>query len=294
MTLNDDNPFMNDDNHEPHEKLDAQSMDAIDIASIQYMKANDVKNVDSTYHMWDALTKNDPDRDDAKIALQAKRKHETRSNAKIVRMILICLILLAIIATSIMYMLNHVFIDNITGDDNTQQQTEQPVEKPSSKYENANNGGNPASATGISYVSASTNTTVNIDGRNVKLDGEKTVSTIEMPGVSSIDKKDDCALNSPAATCYVGQVKTGDKTAELFAFRDASSSSVLMTDTETNEFTVQGSSIAYSTVVKLDGQNMTETVIIAPDQSGLMLISDAATAKTLQNEAGFRVSSASK
>lgn len=293
MTLNDDNPFMNDDNHEPHEKLNAQLMDTIDIASIQHMKTNDVKSVDSTDHTWDALTKNDPDRDDAKIALQAKRKHETRSNAKIVRIILICLILLAIIATSIMYMLNHVFMDNISGDDNTQQQTEQPV-KPSSKYENANNGGNPASATGISYVSASTNTTVNIDGRNVKLDGEKTVSTIEMTGVSSIDKKDDCALNSPAATCYVGQVKTGDKTAELFAFRDAASSSVLMTDTETNEFTVQGSSIAYSTVVKLDGQNMTETVVIAPDQSGLMLISDAATAKTLQNEAGFRVSSASK
>lgn len=293
MNLNDDNPFMNDDNHEPHEKLDAQLMDTIDIASIQHMKTNDVKSVDSTDHMWDALTKNDTDRDDAKIASQAKRKHETRSNAKIVRIILICLILLAIIATSIMYMLNHVFMDNISGDDNTKQQTEQPV-KPSSKYENANNGGNPASATGISYVSASTNTTVNIDGRNVKLDGEKTVSTIEMTGVSSIDKKDDCALNSPAATCYVGQVKTGDKTAELFAFRDAASSSVLMTDTETNEFTVQGSSIAYSTVVKLDGQNMTETVVIAPDQSGLMLISDAATAKTLQNEAGFRVSSASK
>lgn len=293
MDLNDDNPFMNDDNHEPHEKLDAQLMDTIDIASIQHMKTNDVKSVDSTNHMWDALTKNDPDRDDAKIALQAKRNHGIRSNAKIVRIILICLILLAIIATSIMYMLNHVFMDNISGDDNTQQQTEQPV-KPSSKYENANNGGNPASATGISYVSASTNTTVNIDGRNVKLDGEKTVSTIEMTGVSSIDKKDDCALNSPAATCYVGQVKTGDKTAELFAFRDAASSSVLMTDTETNEFTVQGSSIAYSTVVKLDGQNMTETVVIAPDQSGLMLISDAATAKTLQNEAGFRVSSASK
>lgn len=294
MVLNDDNPFMNDDNHEPHEKLDAQSMYVIDIASIQHMKTNDVKGVDSTYHMWDALTENDPDRDDAKIALQAKRKYEARSNAKKARTILICLILLAIIATSIMYMLNHVFIDNISGDDNTKQQTEQPVEKPSSKYENANNGGNPASATGISYVSASTNTTVNIDGRNVKLDGEKTVSTIEMPGVSSIDKKDDCALNSPAATCYVGQVKAGDKTAELFAFRDAASSSVLMTDTETNEFTVQGSSIAYSTVVKLDGQNMTETVVIAPDQSGLMLISDAATAKTLQNEAGFRVSSASK
>ena len=63
MALNDDNPFMNDDNHEPHEKLDAQLMDAIDIASIQHMKVNDVKNVDSTYHMWDALTKNDPDRE---------------------------------------------------------------------------------------------------------------------------------------------------------------------------------------------------------------------------------------
>lgn len=293
MALNDDNPFMNDDNHEPHEKLDAQSMNTIDIASIQNMKTDEEKGADSTDHMWDALTKNDPDRDDAKIALQAKRKHETRSNAKIVRIILICLILLAIIATSIMYMLNHVFMDNISGDDNTKQQTEQPV-KPSSKYENANNGGNPASATSISYASASTNTTVNIDGKNVKLDGEKTVSTVEMTGVSSIDKKDDCALNSPAATCYVGQVKTGDKTAELFAFRDAASSSVLMTDTETNEFTVQGSSISYLTVVNLDGQNMTETVIIAPDQSGLMLISDAATAETLQNEAGFRVSSASK
>lgn len=294
MVLNDDNPFMNDDNHEPHEKLDAQSMNTIDIASIQNMKTDEEKGADSTDHMWDALTKNDTDRDDAIFALQAKRKHETRSNAKIVRIILICLILLAIIATSIMYMLNHVFMDNISGDDNTQQQTEQPVEKPSSKYENANNGGNPASATGISYVSASTNTTVNIDGRNVKLDGEKTVSTIEMTGVSSIDKKDDCALNSPAATCYVGQVKTGDKTAELFAFRDAASSSVLMTDAETNEFTVQGSSISYSTVVNLDGHNMTETVIIAPDQSGLMLISDAKTAETLRNEAGFRVSSASK
>lgn len=293
MALNDDNPFMNDDNHEPHEKLDAQSMDAIDIAYIQHMKTDEEKDVDSTYHMWDALTENDTDRDDAKIALQVKRKHVIRSNAKIVRTILICLILLAIIATSIMYLLNHVFMDNMSGDDNTKQQTEQPV-KPSSKYENANNGGNPASATSISYASASTNTTVNIDGKNVKLDGEKTVSTVEMTGVSSIDKKDDCALNSPAATCYVGQVKTGDKTAELFAFRDAASSSVLMTDTETNEFTVQGSSISYSTVVNLDGQNMTETVIIAPDQSGLMLISDAATAETLQNEAGFRVSSASK
>lgn len=293
MALNDDNPFMNDYNHEPHEKLDAQSMDAIDIAYIQHMKTDEEKDVDSTYHMWDALTENDPDRDDAKIALQVKRKHGIRSNAKIVRTILICLILLAIIATSIMYLLNHVFMDNMSGDDNTKQQTEQPV-KPSSKYENANNGGNPASATSISYASASTNTTVNIDGKNVKFDGEKTVSTVEMTGVSSIDKKDDCALNSPAATCYVGQVKTGDKTAELFAFRDAASSSVLMTDTETNEFTVQGSSISYSTVVNLDGQNMTETVIIAPDQSGLMLISDAATAETLQNEAGFRVSSASK
>lgn len=78
MVLNDDNPFMNDDNHEPHEKLDAQSMYVIDIASIQHMKTNDVKGVDSTYHMWDALTENDPDRDDAKIALQAKKnmKHE--------------------------------------------------------------------------------------------------------------------------------------------------------------------------------------------------------------------------
>lgn len=282
-----------DKNNEDTPKLDAQSIDPINISQIQHMTTDNVKNLNSESKIWDSLNENDPDVDDASVAAKVYKRRNSNKKFRVWFTILVCVIFSTIIIGCTFY-LGTIYMKESEQPEPQPTQTTQTQETPS-KYEDANNGGNPASADNVSYVSQSTNTNVTIDNKNVKLDGEKTLSTIEIPSfTANIEQQGSCALNILAATCYVGIGHVSEKTVDIFAFRDAAQSSLLMTDSKIDDLTVQGASIAYIQNVNIDGKQMKAIVIVAHDQSGIMIIGDDNTINAIKQDSSIRISSSSK
>lgn len=275
---------------------DAQSIDPINIGQMQHINTNDVHDVNDNDAKWDALMQNDPDVDDAKTARKAFKRHRANSHLRIIMTGLMIVIMIAIILGAFMYF-TKIFDDKTAQEPTTQsQQSSQSTTTQEGAYQDTSNGHNPASASNVSYVGNSTTTTVTVDNTNVKLDSETTSSVIEIPSLSEpISKDADCTLANTASTCYIGSVKAGgDKTADLFAFRDASQSSLLMTNYDTTALDVQGSSIAYRTKVQADNKTYDAAVIIAKDQSGIMLVGDANAINAITGGSQIRITSTSK
>lgn len=276
---------------------DAQSIDPINIGQMQHINTNDVNDVNDNDAKWDALMQNDPDVDDAKTARKAFKRHRANSHLHIIMTGLMIVIMIAIILGAFMYF-TKIFDDRTAQEPTTQtsQQSSQSATTQEGAYQDTSNGHNPASASNVSYVGNSTTTTVTVDNTNVKLDSETTSSIIEIPSLSEpITKDADCTLANTASTCYIGSVKAGgDKTADLFAFRDASQSSLLMTNYDTTALDVQGSSIAYRTKVQADNKTYDAAVIIAKDQSGIMLVGDANAINAITGGSQIRITSTSK
>jgi hypothetical protein len=275
---------------------DAQSIDPINIGQIHHMNTNDVNDVNDNDAKWDALMQNDPDVDDAKTSRKAFKRHRAHSHLRIIMTGLVIIIMIAIILGSFMYFTK--IFDDRTAQEPEPQQSQQQSQSTTHEgaYQDTNNGNNPASASNVSYVGNSTTTTITVDNTNVKLDSETTSSVIEIPSLSEpISKDADCTLANTASTCYIGSVKTGsDKTADLFAFRDASQSSLLMTNYDTTALNVQGSSIAYRTKVQADSKTYDAAIIIAKDQSGIMLVGDADAINAITGGNQIRITSTSK
>lgn len=275
---------------------DAQSIDPINIGQMQHINTNDVNDVNDNDAKWDALMQNDPDVDDAKTARKAFKRHRANSHLHIIMTGLMIVIMIAIILGAFMYFTK--IFDARTAQEPTTQTSQQQSQSDTQEgaYQDTSNGHNPASASNVSYVGNSTTTTVTVDNTNVKLDSETTSSVIEIPSLSEpISKDADCTLADTASTCYIGSVKAGgDKTADLFAFRDASQSSLLMTNYDTTALDVQGSSIAYRTKVQADNKTYDAAVIIAKDQSGIMLVGDSNAINAITGGSQIRITSTSK
>lgn len=275
---------------------DAQSIDPINIGQMQHINTNDVNDVNDNDAKWDALMQNDPDVDDAKTARKAFKRHRANSHLHIIMTGLMIVIMIAIILGAFMYFTK--IFDARTAQEPTTQTSQQQSQSDTQEgaYQDTSNGHNPASASNVSYVGNSTTTTITVDNTNVKLDSETTSSVIEIPSLSEpISKDADCTLADTASTCYIGSVKAGgDKTADLFAFRDASQSSLLMTNYDTTALDVQGSSIAYRTKVQADNKTYDAAVIIAKDQSGIMLVGDSNAINAITGGSQIRITSTSK
>lgn len=276
-----------------YDRRDAQSIDPINFSQMQHMRTNDVNDVNDDDDKWNALMRNDPDVYDAETAGKVFKRRRMNSQLRIIFTGLVIIILLAVITGSVLYFAK-VF-KNETAQDPTRTSQQTPSER-EGKYQDTNNGHNPASASDVSYVAPSTNTNVTTDAKNVKLDSETTSSVIEIPSLSEpIGKEADCMLANTASTCYIGTVKAGEgKTADLFAFRDAAQSSLLMTDTESTDFTVQGASIAYRTKVQADGKQYEAAVMVAKDQSGIMMVGEPDAINAITGGNQIRIASTSK
>lgn len=277
-------------------KRDAQSIDPINFSQMQHMQTNDVDDVNDSDDKWNALMQNDPDVQDAKTAKSAFRRHRWNSQLRILFVGLAIIALIAMMTGAIIY-LAKVFTDETTQHPTppaaTQQQSLSGQEGDGGQ--DANGGRNPASAPDVSYGSSSTNTTVAIDEKRITLDSETASTVIEMPSLSEpIKKEADCTLVDIASTCYVGTLKAGDKTADLFAFRDAAQSSLLLTDAETDDFTVPGAAIAYRTKVSADGAQKDAAVIVARDQSGIMMVGEQGAVDAIVGGNQIRLASTGK
>lgn len=255
----------------------------------------EVSSDDNNDPKWDALLYNDPDVDDesaSRLVVQ-KAKKKTR---KLVAIAVTALILLAAAIVGYIYFLS----SKNTKESQPAKETTTSKTVIDSEYSNMSNGGNPASASSVTYASSSTNTTVSVESRAIKLEGEKTVSSIEYSNLKDdIDKKADCSLKRTAASCYIGvlHVQNGDEDGniEVFAFRDAAKSSLLMTDAPIKERTVQGSAFSYGYTTTIENKKMHVFVVTAPDQSGVMMISDKASLiSSLSKDGAVRVASSGK
>ena len=143
--------------------------------------------------------------------------------------------------------------------------------KMSKEYTDGSGARNPAA--GIKYSGPSTTTIVTVDHRSITVKGEKSAAVLSMPSLSADINAQQCELKSKAATCYFGSSKAGQTDIDLYAFRDAPSSSLLMTTEKPVKVKVQGAALAYAQPVSVgDQKDMRAVTIINRDQTGVMII----------------------
>lgn len=143
--------------------------------------------------------------------------------------------------------------------------------KMSKEYIDGNGAMNPAA--GSSYSGPSTVTQVTVDHRSITVKGEKSAVVLTMPSLSADISAQPCELKSKAASCYFGSSKAGQTDIDLYAFRDASSSSLLMTTEKPVKVKVHGAVLAYTQPVSVgDQKDMRAVTIVNRDQTGVMII----------------------
>lgn len=141
----------------------------------------------------------------------------------------------------------------------------------SKEYTDSSGAANPAAA--ASYAKTSSSTSIAIDHRRIVMDSGEAITTVDLPALTADINPQPCILKDKAASCYLGQSKQGDKTIDLYAFRDAASSSLLMTTEKPVRENVPGSVLAYRQKVTVgDQKDMYGYIIINRDQTGVMLI----------------------
>ena len=143
--------------------------------------------------------------------------------------------------------------------------------KMSKEYTDGSGAMNPAA--GVAYSGGSTVTDIIVDHRSITVKGEKSAAAVTMPSLSADISAQPCQLKSRAASCYFGSAKAGAADIDLYAFRDASTSSLLMTTEKPVKVKVQGAALAYTQPVSVgDQKDMRAVVIINRDQTGIMII----------------------
>lgn len=141
----------------------------------------------------------------------------------------------------------------------------------SKEYTDSSGAANPAA--GASYAKTPSSTSITIDHKKIIMDSEGTLTTVDLPALTVDIGQQPCVLKDKAASCYLGQSKQGDKTIDLYAFRDAASSSLLMTTEKPVREEVPGAVLAYRQKVTVgDQKDMVSYIIINHDQTGVMMI----------------------
>jgi hypothetical protein len=277
------NPFLDDDTSDSDEDT---------VSSVLNNKAleDDVEDNSSTHSSsssddtWNALL-SDADEDDEIVEKQSKQ----RRNKKIKNTLMgagIVILAIVVLVFSIEYIMSLFNNQN-----NQQPQPQQSVSQSvNSAYTDSNGGKNPASSSDISYASVSGNSTVSVDHRKITIKGEKATTVIDLSPLQSDIAPQDCNLKDEASSCYVGLSKYKDKDVDIFAFRDASKTSLLLTSSNITKQDIQGTVLAYSQQVSVDSKTKHALVLVNSDQTGIMLVSDA-NLNTLKN--GALVSSSS-
>ena len=143
--------------------------------------------------------------------------------------------------------------------------------KMSNEYTDGSGARNPAA--GVAYSGGSTTTDIIVDHRSITVKGEKSTVNVTMPSLSADISAEPCQLKNRAASCYFGSAKAGAADIDLYAFRDASTSSLLMTTEKPVKVHVQGAALAYTQPVSVgDQKDMHAVIIINKDQTGIMII----------------------
>lgn len=141
----------------------------------------------------------------------------------------------------------------------------------SKEYTDSSGAANPAA--GASYAKTSSSTSIAIDHKRIVMDSGAAITTVDLPALTADIGPQPCVLKDKAASCYLGQSKQGDKTIDLYAFRDAASSSLLMTTEKPVRNNVPGAVLAYRQKMAVGEQkDMYGYIIINRDQTGVMLI----------------------
>lgn len=274
-----DNPFLDNGSGKDSSSLDKQALkdDENDIVS---------GNISSSMSKdeWNAILNGG--NDDDEIADKQARRKKIKKVANILMGAALVVIVVIIMVFIIQYMMT------ITGTD--QNQNGKPQQTTSKNYNDAytdsNGGKNPASASNVSYATSSTDSTVSVDHRKITIKGQKTTTVVDLSPLQKDISAQSCELKAEASSCFVGLSRYADKDVDIFAFRDASKTSLLLTSSSIKKHTIQGAVLSYSQKVSLDGKEKNALVLINTDQTGIMLVSDASLS-TL--ESGTLVSSSS-
>ena len=279
-----DNPFLDNGSGEDPSSPDKQALqdDENDIAS---------GNISSSMSKdeWNAILKGVDDDDE--IAEKQTRRKKIKKVGNILMGAALVVIVIVIMVFIIQYMMT------ITGTDRNQngkpqQTTSQQTtsQNYNSAYTDSNGGKNPASASNVSYATSSTDSTVSVDHRKITIKGQKTTTVVDLSPLQNDISAQPCELKAEASSCYVGLSQYTDKDVHIFAFRDASKTSLLLTSSSIKKHTIQGTVLSYSQKVSVDGKEKNALVLINTDQTGIMLVSDASLS-TL--ESGILVGSSS-
>lgn len=278
-----DNPFL--DNESGEDENEESSLDKQALKDDE----NDIigGNISSSMSKdeWNAILNGGND-DDDEIAEKQTRRKKIKKVANILMGAALVVIVIVIAVLIIRYMMT------ITGTD--QNQNVHPQQTASRNYNSAytdsNGGKNPASASNVSYATPSTDSTVSVDHRKITIKGQKTTTIVDLSPLQKDISAHPCELKAEASSCYVGLSQYTDKDVDIFAFRDASKTSLLLTSRSIKKHTIQGTVLSYSQKVSVDGKEKNALVLINTDQTGIMLVSDASLS-TL--ESGTLVSSSS-
>lgn len=235
---------------------------------ISHLNENDshTANVNEHDSKWNAIMNNDPTIDDEVTASKIYRKNKNKKKASTFISVIIIVALLAIIFGSIYYMFNSmkwktmapgkpIKVEKIVKNKNAVAQSVNPTDK-------------------VAFVSASLDSKVSFDGNNkhIKIDSENFTVSAEFPFMQNLNQKAECNLVTKTGTCYVGEAKIADdKSMDVFAFRDASDSSLLLTHNKIKKLDINGAAVAYTTKTVYNGSVKTVLIIVNKDQTGIVL-----------------------
>lgn len=277
------NPFLDDDTSNGDE--DAVSGVLNDKALEDDMEDNSSAHLSSSSDdTWNALLSG-TDEDEAIAEKQSKQRRNKRIKNTLMGAGIVVLSIILLIF-SIEYIMS-LFGNQTAQQPQPQKSVSQSV---NSAYTDSNGGRNPASASDISYASVSGNSIVSVDHRKITVKGEKATTVIDLSPLQSDIAPQDCNLKDEASSCYVGLSKYKDKDVDIFAFRDSSKTSLLLTSNNITKQNIQGTVLAYSQPVSVDSKTKHALVLVNSDQTGIMLVSDV-DLNTLNN--GTLVSSSS-
>lgn len=169
-------------------------------------------------------------------------------------------------------------------DDTTVAPTTQVPKKTIDESNGIKGQSNPVEAAKITPVDPPAEVLVTLDGNNALNFSVDNQSKHHVVFPSITDKittaSTGCTLKDANADCFFGSAKINNKDVQLYAFKDASTSSLLYTSTDPQTVQSQGAELAYIAPMDNGSTKQYALVVVFNDDTGFMVVSDDSTLLT--------------
>jgi hypothetical protein len=232
---------------------------------------------------WDELINNPPstDADIARPDRILKKKRVT----------LIAIIIIGLLALSAggyfgsQAMLNSRIKNDTSGTTSTTAPT--PTSVPSKTSTKQSGLTNPASSVTGLMDSPSGDINVKADGNTITFENpDKSSSAIQLKTVSKITATTSaCTLKDANTTCFLGSGQVDKNAVDIYAFRNAKTSSFLYSKNDAKQVNSNGASSAFMQSITYNAKSQSALYIVLSNQNGIMITSnDSATVENIAND----------